>query len=507
MRALLIGWIASLSLAAPAGQEFDGARNADTAGARGVAHMRISGQLDSGALGHLQRVARSSKGKREAILIELDTPGGEVGLMWQLARMIDDASEDGFETIAWVNDHAVSAGALLALSCDQIFMRSSATIGSAMPVTISPTGGLQPTAPDPAVLEKQLSAFRADFRAWAERHGRPPQLAEAMVDPKVRVYRIVENGAERLVGGQEWDDLRQAGAPVSLLETVVDDETLLNLSGTEAVAYGIGDALADDLETVLEKAGFAGAEVELFERTRSEDLASFLASIRFLLLVVALVAIYAELKIPGFGVPGFIGIAALTLMLFGQYLVGLADAPHIVAVALGIVLIAVEVFVLPGSIWAGALGIVLVLGGLLFAGLGPGADFAYPLDRQLAIDSGLNLLLGLTAAFIVAGVLSRFLPNTPVLRALVLKPTAVGSLHAAAMPEAQGASSEVARPGAKGTAITDLRPVGKVRLDADPDREFEARAPGLPLAVGRRVRVVEVIGGRLVVEPLGEGAA
>lgn len=474
---------------------------------RTAAHLRITGPLDTGALGHLQRVIRTSRGVHDAIVLELDTPGGSVPLMWQLARMIDAAAEEGFHTAAWVNDRAVSAGALLALSCETIAMRPSATIGSALPVTISPTGELQPTAADPAVVEKQLSAFRAEFRAWAEDHGRPAILAEAMVDPRVRVYEVDHDGVRKIVSGVEWDDLRARNEPVSLLRTIVDDETLLNVSAREAVELGLADGEADDLGKVLELARLPGADAVLYERTRSEDLASFLASIRFLLLVVALVAIYAELKMPGFGVPGILGIAALALLLFGQYLVGLADVLHVVAVAAGIVLIAVEIFFLPGGMWAGLLGGLLVLGGLVFASLGPSADFEYALDRQLAVDAALNLMLGLAVGVVAAALLGRFLPNAPVLRRLVLAPPAVGDAHGAAMPAGVGRAAEVAQPGAKGRALTDLRPVGKVQLDAAPDRDWEARAPGDPLERGDRVVVVEVRGGRLVVEPFREGTA
>ena len=148
---------------------------------------------------------------------------------------------------------------------------------------------------------------------------------------------------------------------------------------------------------------------------------------------------------------------------------------------------------------------MLVLGGLVTAGLGSAIALEYPLDRKLAADAALNLAFGLFAAVAIGGLLSRMLPRTPVLRHLVLQPASIGDLHGSAVQDALGERGELAQVGAKGTALTDLRPVGKVVLDANPGVEYEARAPAMPLSTGVRIIVVEARAGRLIVESLEPG--
>ena len=114
-----------------------------------------------------------------ALILDIDTPGGEIELMWQLSRRLDRASEDGLLTAAWVHDRATSAGSLLALSCERVYMSPTSTIGSAAPVVPGPAG-IAPIPEEGGVREKVTSLLRSQFRAVAERHGRPPALAEAM---------------------------------------------------------------------------------------------------------------------------------------------------------------------------------------------------------------------------------------------------------------------------------------------------------------------------------------
>jgi membrane-bound serine protease (ClpP class) len=299
--------------------------------------------------------------------------------------------------------------------------------------------------------------------------------------------------------GSEWDDARERGETVELVTTIVPRGKLLSLSAEQALKYGLIDGIADKLPDVLTKLGAAGVEPIVLARTRSEDLAALLDALKVTLLAVGLLAIYWEFKTPGFGIPGIVAIVCFALFLFGRYLVGLADVWEMAAVVLGLVLIAVEIFLLPGQLWPGLVGAVLVLAGLVSVMVGPGVPWGYPLDRELLLDQVFRVALGLLAACVGGLVLSRFLPRTPVVRRLVLAPAA-GGHSAGAVPESFMLGSSIAAPGARGTALTDLRPVGKVALDHDQGREFEARANGTAIDRGARVQVVEVQSGRLVVE-------
>jgi membrane-bound serine protease (ClpP class) len=506
-RALVLGsglaaWLSGAATLAQAQGESD----PPAASANDVVHVRIAGALDIGTQSLVRRAIRRAAAGPERLVIEIDTPGGEIELMFQLATQIADASKDGTLTVAWVHDKALSAGALVAIACERVYMSSQSTIGSALPVVPSQTGGIE-AIQDEAAREKVSSAVRATFRAFAESHGRSPAVADAMVDPDLAVFQIKESSGElRLISKSEWDDraMTPEGRP-HRVRTVNEEGRLLALSGAEAVELGFADGLAESLEAVFDKIGVRGAEALTVQRTRSEDVAAFLDQIKFLLLIGGLMAIYAEFKAPGFGLPGIAAILCFALLLFGRYLVGLANVPHIVAVAGGLILIAVELFVLPGTIWFALVGGVLVIGGLVLANIAPGL-LEHELSRELALEETFKLTLSMLAAVAGAVMMSRWLPKVPVFGRLILQPTeGLGR----GMPELASSGSGGARQpraGELGRALTDLRPVGKVALDVDGEREYEARSEGAAIEQGARVRLVDVRAGRLIVE-LEEGTA
>jgi len=312
------------------------------------------------------------------------------------------------------------------------------------------------------------------------------------------------DGLARLVSEREYEDLRSRGDPFELLATIAPPGTLLSLSGAQAVELGFADGLAGSLDEVLAKLG--GGRAHAVERTRGDELAAWLDQLKYVLLVAGLLAAWAEFKAPGFGLPGIVSLVCIGLFLFGRFLVGLADVPHVVAVVAGVVLLAVEVFVAPGTLWFGLAGGVLLLGGLLSATVWPAGGLELPLAKEFLVDETFRFTLGLSAVVAGAWVLSRVLPHTPLVSRLVL---AGGATHTgAAVAEAADISEKRGRLlGARGTALTDLRPVGKVRLDAEAGAEFEARSDGLALDRGARVRVVDVSSGRLVVAADVEGGA
>ncbi|HVS18166.1 MAG TPA: NfeD family protein [Planctomycetota bacterium] len=470
-----------------------------------VAHLRVHGALDAGTQSSLRRAvetARELTGEgRPRLLLELDTPGGEVELMWSLAGQLDAAAQSGVDVTCWVHDRALSAGALLAMACKPLYMRPQANIGAAAPVALAPGGGIA-AVPDETVRLKVTSALRSSFRAWAEAHDRPAALAEAMVDPDAGARRVRVDGEVRLVGERDYEDLRMRGAAFELVETIAPPGTLLSLSGAQAVELGLADGLASSLDEVLAKLG--GGRAVAVERTRGDELAAWLDTFKYVLLVAGLLAAWTEVKAPGFGLPGIVSIACIGLFLFGRFLVGLADVPHVVAVTAGVVLLAVEVFVAPGTLWFGLAGGLLLVGGLVSATVWPVGGLDMPMAQTLLVDEAFRFTLGLTAVVVGAWVLGRFLPQTPLGARLVLG--GEGSpLTGSALGEAADLATKRGRLiGARGTALTDLRPVGKVRLDAESGDDFEARADGAALDRGARVRVVDVSSGRLVVAPDAE---
>jgi len=465
--------------------------------------MEVEGPLSAGHLALFQRASATARADDAVLVIVFDTPGGELTRMKQFADAIDGAARGGLRIFGHVDDEALSAGVWLAITCESLYMRQRGTIGSAQAIQLTP-GGIQ------AAPEKIQSSYRAWVRAWAESHGRSPLLAQAMIDVETEVRRVRVDGVTKLISGEEWNDLVDRGEAPELLSTVVARDRMLAFTGDEAVRFGFADALAETVDEVLAKQGMAGATTERLELSQRERWLSQLWSLRLLFLFLGLFFGYVELKMPGFGIPGILSLVCLAVMFTGQYLVGLADVPHIVLAALGIVLVAVELFVLPGMIWPGLVGAVCLISGLLLSQVGPNVDLGSAWDREILLDATWSLSLTATLAVLAIWGVSRYLPNTPVLGRLVLAGGSPDPVDATAPSGTTGP-----RVGARGRALTALRPVGKVVLDGDPagvDRE--ARAESGVLGRGDAVVVVEVQGDRLVVGPApdpapetGEGGA
>ena len=493
---LLLGAWASASSPSASSPSASSAAQSQGAAYASPVHVRLEGQLSAASLSLLRRAIEATADERRMVLLELDTPGGEVTLMWRIAKAIDAAREDGTTFVAFVNTKALSAGSLVAMSCDEIYMAPEASIGAATPITVGMEGVEK-------AGDKFLASFRAEWRAWAERNGRPPALAEGMVDEGVEVRLVEVDGLPTIVNGAEWDDLRDRGEALTLVRTIADSETLVALTANEALEYGFSEGTVEDLAELVEfNLGARVEDLERIEPTASEELVSKLAPIAPFLMVIGVLLALSEFQAPGFGVAGIGAIACFALLLASRYLTGLAGIEHAVAIGLGLVLLAVEIFVVPGTFVAGVLGGALLVWGLVTSQLGPGFDWDFAMDRRV-LRGAIISTLGWTLVGMLGGLaLGRIFPRTPVGHALASAPSDTGEAsYASAVRELVVAGVRDLAPGATGVTATALRPVGRVLLDAHPDRELEASIDGGSLDAGVRVRVVTVRTGRVVVEP------
>jgi membrane-bound serine protease (ClpP class) len=462
--------------------------------ARGVIVVEFDDQLNYGGLSLLRRAIERAKQEGTDLVVVLDTPGGEVGLMYQIGEALRRARDGGVQTVAFVDRRALSAGVLVAMSCDLIYMAPGSVIGAATPITIGPQGMQD--------VDKKIKAgMQAEWRAYAEEQGRPPLLAEAMVNADVEVLLIEEDGMERLVSGSEWDDLLEKEAEARLVRTIADSETLVALTAEEALEYGFADGLADDLRDVLEvKLGRIGVEPVVLEPTSSEDAAAWLTKAAPALLMAGVLLLLMELQAPGIGIPGALSALCFTLLLLGRYLTGLAGFEHILVIVVGLLLIAAEIFLVPGTLWAGVSGGLLLLGGLVWSQFGPGMPLADGIGRELFAEAVQSTILWTFLGMLGALALGRLLPKTAVGHRMAVSPTD----KQASFGSAYGTSTSAGRApraGDRGRALTALRPVGKVVLDDFGGREFEASVLGTSVDSGTRVRVLQQSTGRLVVEP------
>ncbi|MGH7315477.1 MAG: NfeD family protein, partial [Candidatus Rokuibacteriota bacterium] len=235
-------------------------------GARPVVYLvPVEGIIDLGLAPFVQRVLDEAAGAGAgAVILEINTFGGRV----DAAVLIRDALlRTRVRTVAFVNKRAISAGALISLAATTIVMAEGGTIGAATPVEMGQPGG-----PAQPVAEKTVSYVRKEFRATAESRGRPPLLAEAMVDADVEIRGVIAKGK------------------------------LLTLTTEEALKHKLADFRADGVEAVLERMGLAGAEVRHASPTWAETVLRFLTHpvVSSLLMTIAIFGIIVELRTPGF---------------------------------------------------------------------------------------------------------------------------------------------------------------------------------------------------------------
>lgn len=409
----------------------------------------IDGIIDLGLAPFVERVLKeAAEAKAAAVVLDVNTFGGRV----DAAVIIRDALLNSpLHTVAFVNKRAISAGALISLATRTIAMGDGATIGAATPVQMGQGNEPQATS------EKSVSYVRKEFRATAEARGRPPLVAEAMVDADVEIPDLIAKGK------------------------------LLTLTITEALQHKIADFRADTLEEVLRRLDLAGAEIRRPYPNWAERVVRFLTHpvLSSVLMTVGIIGIIVELRTPGFGVPGAVGVASLAAFFWGHWLVRLAGWEELLLVALGVVLLALEFFVIPGFGVAGVLGAVALLAGLGLSLVGAGAT------REVLLSAAVRVVFSLLAALVVSLALFRLLPWLPATRRVVL-----GTGLPAGGGWEPGVVSHRPAAGARGTAVSPLRPAGIADIDGE---RIDVVSEGDYIDAGEPIEVLRVEGNRVVV--------
>src|SRR5688500_205419 len=410
----------------------------------------IEGIIDLGLAPFVRRVVEEAeKSGAAAVILKINTFGGRVDAAVLIRDTLLGAK---VKTVAFIDKRAISAGALISLACHVIAMGDGGTIGAATPVQLGgQRAGTQPTD------EKTLSYVRKEFRSTAEFRKRPLLIAEAMVDPDVAIPGLVEKGK------------------------------LLTLTTNEALEHKLADFRADTVEEVLKRLGLEGAEVRRVSENWAEQLVRFLTHpiLSSLLMTVGMLGIIVELRTPGFGVPGALGITSLALFFWGHWLVRLAGWEEILLVGLGLVLLAVELFVTPGFGVVGVAGIVALLAGLTLSLIGAGAT------TELVIGAIARVAVSLLIALAASLALLRFLPRLPFGRRLILDTGLGADAGYASAPE-----SDRQWLGMQGTAVSPLRPAGIADIDG---KRVDVVSQGEWIDATTPIEGIRVAGNRIVV--------
>lgn len=407
----------------------------------------------------------------EAVIFDMDTPGG---FAWYTEGLVLDSLQSiSYPTYTFVNTRAESAGAIIAVGTSHIYMRPAATIGSALVVT----GGGQDL--NESMNDKVTQMIIAAVRNAAELNGHNPDVAEAFVTREKEVK----------IDGEV---IHEAGNVLNL-NTIEATEII---DGRPLLAKGV----ARNLQEIIKQEGLEG-EVVSARPLGMEAFAHWIQKLSVLLIVVGLAGAYLEINSPGFGLPGLVSVLAFGLFFFGNYMAGnLAGYELAVLLVLGLILIAVEVFLFPGAIIPGAVGAALVLVALGLAMVDrvdlewkwndlPGADSWATLFKQ----SFFMLSLGLIGALLAVLAGMRFIPHTRFGNRLILD-EAVASGASIELPEIEAERESFV--GLSGLTTTDLVPSGKGKFGG---KYLDVVADGEFIKKGEAIEIVQHGGSRIVV--------
>jgi len=439
--------------------------------------LPIHGPIDKAMLFVFRRAFREAKqASPDAIVIDLDTPGGGLIQTREIVSWIRSQRARS-PVYAFVNPDAISAGAMISLSATAIYMSPTGLIGDAMPIMVGP-GGVKDMDKD--LKEKIRSYPRGWVRSLAQENGYSEDLAESMVDPK-KEFKIGETVI----------------CPVGELLTLTANEAIRVIAPNTKPL--LATAIVKDLAELLAEVGLAGAEVVRFEEQSADRVARWITLIGPLLFAIGMIGIYTEIRTPGFGVPGIIGAVCLGIYFFGHNVAGLAGWEEVTLIMVGLVLIALEVFVIPGFGIAGIGGIACLVAGA-FMTVVPNLPPVTPLKgidgpamAPYLDDAMISLAASVVLIAFLAWLMGKILPKTPMYSALVLD---------AGLSNDKGyVASDVGYYEAflnrEGVARTMLRPAGSAEFG---DQRLDVVSDGDLVPKGSRVRVNHVEGSRVVVE-------
>ena len=455
----------------------------------------IHGEIDRAMMVFIRRSVEEAKNSAaEVVIFSIDTFGGRVDSALQITSLI--GSLDSALTIAYVTSEpegtgvSWSAGALISFACDRIYMAPGTSMGAAAPVYQTQEG--MEMAP-----EKVVSALRTQMAALAEKNGYPKEIAIAMVDKDVELVEVTVAGELRIVNASELEALQKKAERESREfekgKVLIQSGKLLALTAGEMEQYGVSSGTVAKLPELVEALGYSGIQTISMEQETPDRVVGILTGVGFtsLLVIIGLIALFIEITTPGFGIPGTMAIISFAVLFISHSLLGTVGSVELLLFIMGVVLLLLEIFIIPGFGVAGISGILLIVVSLVLAM----QDFVVPVfDWQWDIlrQNLVLVLVSLAVAFVTVLLVARFIPRLSLFRGLMLTSTQKASEgYSVQQPEAENHLS-----GKRGVAITKLRPVGKAEIE---DQVLVVEAEGEFLEPGTSVVVTEVSGNRIVV--------
>jgi membrane-bound serine protease (ClpP class) len=400
------------------------------------------------------------------VLLEMDTPGGELTVAEEISRTL---LESTVPTATWIKNEGLSAGMLIAISTQKIFMREMALVGDCQPILMAP--GEFKAAP-----EKILTVVREYGKRAARKNGYPVDAVLAMIDAE-HVYKSADGTVHNATG------------------------KLLTLGASDAVKIKFASAIADSADEVLSRLDLKNAETRRFEMNWAESLAALIANpaVSSILTLLGLAALFIEYKTPGFGFFGGTGLVLLALVFWGHAIAHLAGYEGAILFVTGMVLLAVEIFIFPGHGVFGTTGVILMVLGLVLTLLKvPVTDPLFMPEVHL-LRPLVQTLLTFMGSIVLIVIVLKYLPESRTMER-------VGMSLAFRLEAKEGYTSHDTLHqnlllGRKGQTVSFLRPGGIAIFDG---KRIDVVTEGDFIPAGQKVQVVRVEGMRVIVTPDGE---
>ncbi|GAB2997542.1 nodulation protein NfeD [Cyclobacterium sediminis] len=399
------------------------------------------------------RMAMEDAARKNAalIIVHMDTYGGAVNDADEIRTLF---LESEIPIVSYIDKDAASAGALISIACDSIYMAKGGSIGAAT-VVMGDTGEAAP--------DKYQSYMRSMMRSTAEATGRDPKIAEAMVDEDLEVEGVSKEGE------------------------------VITFSVSEAIQNGFCEGEVASLEEIVERFGYQDFEIYEYEPSLSEDIISIFLNpaVSGFLILVIFAGIYFEIQTPGIGFPLAASAIAIVLYFIPYYLTGLASNWEMVLFIVGIILLGLEIFVVPGFGVFGILGIICILGGLTM-GMLPNEQFDFTFVSSGKLFSALlTVILAATVATVLIITLTPKINQWESFSRISLADT---------QQKSEGYTSSFYSAellGKEGLSYTRLMPSGKVIIE---DEQYDAYSRGEFIEKGEKIKVISTEGTSLRVK-------
>ncbi|HBN45919.1 MAG TPA: peptidase, partial [Candidatus Marinimicrobia bacterium] len=429
-----------------------------------VYRVPIQGTIDLGLPPFIERTIKAAEeDNAAAIIFDIDTFGGRVDAATQIKDAIL-ASE--VLTVAFINRRAISAGALISLSCEKIYMTGGGTIGAATAVDMQ----------GQKASEKVISYMREEMASTAEKRDRNTDIATGMVDEELSFTHLVIDGDSVEVTDLEG---RKEGK-------------LITLTTEKALKYKMIDGENETFEEVLSELGVSNASIRSSKENWSENFVRFLTHpvVASLLTTFGFLGILFELQSPGWGIPGTFGAVCLALSLGASYIAHLATMTDLLIIFVGVVLLLVEMLLIPGFGVAGVSGIGIILWGL-YELLLPDV----PVGQEIHSMALTGLTIGIVGGIIGLVLLFKLMTKTEFWQKLT---------SPAVQEKNEGYNSSIGLEnlvGQQGVADTDLRPSGWINVS---NQRIFVVTEGSYIDKQENVKILSVDGNRVLVRKINQ---